>query len=110
MSEVCAPRYLAGLSCTHEYLRSERLCQTPLNRGDAYPVRTWLSSWNRAIHAYIQCPHHSANVQLLQMYLTSPQDNITITAPYNVTVVSTGPLTEAQPWVWSASVTPNGEV
>ena len=49
-------------------------------------------------------------MRLLQMYLTSPQDNTTITAPYNVTVASTGPLTEAQPWVWSATVTPNGEV
>ncbi len=51
-----------------------------------------------------------SNVQSLQMYLTSPQDNVTITAPYNVTVVSTGPLVGAQPWVWSAAVTANGEV
>ena len=24
------------------------MCQKPLNGGEAYPVRTWLSSWNRA--------------------------------------------------------------
>ena len=28
---------------------SRHLCQTPLNGGEAYPVRTWLLSWNRAI-------------------------------------------------------------
>ena len=49
MSEVFAPRYLAGLVSTHGWLRSRHLCQTPLNGGEAYPVRTWLSSWNRAI-------------------------------------------------------------
>ena len=31
MSEVCAPRYLAGLVSTHGQLRSRHLCQTPLN-------------------------------------------------------------------------------
>ena len=45
-----------------------------------------------------------------QMYLTSPQGNTTISAPYNVSVAALGPLTQAQPWVWSATVTPNGEV
>ena len=49
MSEVFAPRYLAGLVSTHGWLRSRHLCQTPLNGGEAYPVRTWLLSWNRAI-------------------------------------------------------------
>ena len=49
MSEVFAPRYLAGLVSTHGQLRSRHLCQTPLNGGEAYPVRTWPLSWNRAI-------------------------------------------------------------
>ena len=49
MSEVFAPRYLAGLVSTHGYLRSRHLCQTPLNGVEAYPVRTWLTSWNCAI-------------------------------------------------------------
>ena len=54
MSEVFAPRYLAGLVSTHGYLRSRHLCQTPLNGGEAYPVRTWLLSWKRAIQIQIQ--------------------------------------------------------
>ena len=51
MSEVFkfAPRYLAGLVSTHRWMRSRHLCQTPLNGGEAYPVRTWLLSWTRAI-------------------------------------------------------------
>ena len=44
MSEVFAPRYLAGLVSTHGHLRSQHLCQTPFYGGEAYPVRTWLSS------------------------------------------------------------------
>ena len=38
MSDVCAPRYLAGLVSTQEKLRSPHLCQVPLNGGEAYPV------------------------------------------------------------------------
>ena len=35
------------------------VCQTPLNRGEAYPVRAWLSSWN-CIHTHITaCTHES---------------------------------------------------
>ena len=41
MSEVCAPRYLAGLGLT---LRRRHLCQKPLKGGDAYPMRIWLSA------------------------------------------------------------------
>ena len=37
MSEVFAPRYLAGLMSTYGYLRSRHLCQTPLNGGEALP-------------------------------------------------------------------------
>ena len=37
MSEVFAPRYLAGLVSTHRWLRNRHLCQTPLNRGGIYP-------------------------------------------------------------------------
>lgn len=44
------------------------------------------------------------------MYLTSPQADTTITAPYNVTVAAVGVLNDAQPWVWSATVTPEGKV
>ena len=34
-------------------MRSRHLCQTLLNGGEAYPVHTWLSSWNRAMHTCI---------------------------------------------------------
>ena len=44
MSEVFAPRYLAGLVSTHGELRSRHLCQTPFKGGEAYPVHTWLVS------------------------------------------------------------------
>ena len=54
MSKVLAPRYLAGLVSTHGYLRSRHLCQTLLNGSEAYPARTWLLSWNRAIQIQIQ--------------------------------------------------------
>ena len=54
MSEVFAPRYLAGLVSTHGKLRSWHSSQTPLNGGEAYRLRTWLSSWNRAIQIQIQ--------------------------------------------------------
>ena len=54
MSEVSAPRYFAGLVSIHAQLRSRHLCQTPLYGGEAYPVRTWLSSWNRFIQIQIQ--------------------------------------------------------
>ena len=50
---MCAPRYLAGLMTTQGSLTSRQLCQMPLNGGEAYPVRTWLSSWNRSIHIYV---------------------------------------------------------
>ena len=53
MSEVCAPRYLAGLVSTHGQLRSPHLCRTPLHVGEAYPVRTWLSSWVALYHTSI---------------------------------------------------------
>ena len=53
MSEVCASTYLAGLVSTHVYLTSWHLCQTPLNVGEAYPVHTWLTSCNCAIHTYM---------------------------------------------------------
>ena len=46
MSEVYALTYLAGLVSTYGYLRRRHLCQTPSRGGEAYPVRTWLSSWN----------------------------------------------------------------
>ena len=49
MCEVFAPIYLAGLVSTHGQLRSRHLCQTPLKGGEVHPVRTWLTSWNRAI-------------------------------------------------------------
>ena len=35
-----------------KYWRSWGFCQMPLKGGEAYPVQTWLSSWNRAIHTY----------------------------------------------------------
>ena len=62
MSEVCAPRYLAGLMSTHGELRSRHLCQMPLKGGGADPVRTWLSSWNRAIHEHIHTNIFRMNV------------------------------------------------
>ena len=37
------------LNLSHSWIVKRQLCQTPLNGGEAYPVRTWLSSWNRAI-------------------------------------------------------------
>ena len=40
MSEVCAPRYLAGLMSTHRHLRSRHLCQRPLQGVEAYHLRT----------------------------------------------------------------------
>ena len=49
MSEVCAPRYC--LVSTHGWLKAGTCAERPLN-GEAYPVRTWLSSWNRAIHIH----------------------------------------------------------
>ena len=56
-------RYLAGLVSTHGKLRSRQLCQTPLNRGEAYHVRTWLSSWSCAIHeACTMMQQHAAPV------------------------------------------------
>ena len=42
-----------------EKVRAHYECQQSLrvtpytSRGEAYPVRTWLSSWNRAIHPYM---------------------------------------------------------
>ena len=53
ISEVYAPRYLAGLVLTEGQSRSQHLCQTPLSMGEAYPVPLWLSSCNCAIHTYI---------------------------------------------------------
>ena len=50
MSEVFAPRYLAGLVVYPWVVEKPALVQTPLNGGEAYPVRTWLLSWNRALH------------------------------------------------------------
>ena len=50
MSEVCALRYSAGLVSTYGNLRRQHLCQTPSCGGEAYPLPTWLSSWNCAIH------------------------------------------------------------
>ena len=55
--------------------------------------------------------HHLIKVMSsLQMYLTSPQGNTTVTAPYNITIASNNPLTNAQPWNWNAAVTANGQV
>ena len=53
MSGVCAPRYLLGPVSTHGWSTSLHLYQTPLSEGEAYPVHTWLSSWNPAIHTCI---------------------------------------------------------
>ena len=54
MGEVFAPKYLAGLMSAHGYLRSRHFCQTPVYRGEAYPVSTWLTSWSRAIAIQLQ--------------------------------------------------------
>ena len=40
------------VSCLPVGLRSRHLCQTPLNGGEAYPVRAWLLSWKRAIQIH----------------------------------------------------------
>ena len=64
MSEVRTPRYLAGLVPTHGCLRSRRLCQMPLNGGEAYPVRTWLSCYTyrhtkSVLASLCSCGQHS---------------------------------------------------
>ena len=70
MGEVCTPKYLADLVPTHGWLRSQHLCQMPLDGGEAYPVRTWLSCWNRATHTDMQrlCrPHCVLAVIILEV-------------------------------------------
>ena len=47
----------------------------------------------------------------LQMYLTSPQANTTITPPYTVTVTGGGKdYSSPSPWEWQPSVTSAGQV
>jgi hypothetical protein len=50
MSEVYAVRYLAGLMSTYGYLRSRHLAKCLHVGVRLNPARTWLLSWNRAIH------------------------------------------------------------
>ena len=47
----------------------------------------------------------------LQMYLTSPQANTTISPPYTVTVTGGGKgYSSPSPWEWQPSVTSAGQV